>query len=244
MFVFRPLLAFFFFSSLAAAVESSTAVSSSPARDALVVFQNVMQHSAATVQDVHRPSMMMEDRDLIEDISETCLNETVAALETFDLVAVTDISTEDLSSICTFSGNSDQTSVQCDVSKFPGVNDAIEGTCTGAGHAFVEVTFMMSLDSMQLEYNNMGFCVGSSCSTEEVGAFFDGLSEAFGEFFSLFGGDDITTGGISSVSFTLEDTPNPNPTSSPSSPSSRRMLSSFAGGAIAASVGFLFLFLA
>lgn len=227
MFVFRPLLAFFFFSSLAA-VESSSSVSSP--RDALVVFQNVI-HSAANVQDVHRPTMMEEDRKLLENISETCLNESVAALGAFDLGDATDITYyEEATSACTSSVNS----VQCDFSQFPGFNDAVETACTAGGYALVEVTLVVSVDSMRMEFNNMGFCVGSSCSTEEVGDFFGGLSELFGELLSL-GGDNTTLTSDMSISFTLEED-----MSSSSSP--HRTWSSFAGGAIAASVGLMFLF--
>jgi hypothetical protein len=205
---------FFALSSLLALSASSAADSSSssalvvPLRDlmleqqsspqeALTVVQKAIRSFTAAVdhhQEDHHSFFMMEDRNLV-DISETCANDTSTALGSLDLIDFSVISDDIVytESVCTF--NSAMTNIQCDVSQIPDYKALVEANCDSAGYAYEEITLVVSGEGIRAEYNNMGICVGSSCTTAELEEFF----ALYNSIFDVFGTGDA------SITFNLEE---------------------------------------
>jgi hypothetical protein len=165
--------------------------SSSP-QEALIVVQKAIRSFTAVAvnhQDDHHSFMMMEesDRNLV-DISETCANETSTAIQSLDLIDFSAVLSDDVidtESVCT--SNSAMTNIQCDVSKIPDYKALVEANCDSASYAYEEITVVVvSGEGIRVEFNNLGICVGSSCTRDELEAYFT----LYNSMFDLFGHGD------------------------------------------------------
>lgn len=208
MFRLFALLTFLVVASSAADSSSSSALvvplrdlmleqQSSP-QEALTVVQKAIRSFTAAVdhhQEDHHSFFMMEDRNLV-DISETCANDTSTALGSLDLIDFSVISDDIVytESVCTF--NSAMTNIQCDVSQIPDYKALVEANCDSAGYAYEEITLVVSGEGIRAEYNNMGICVGSSCTTAELEEFFSLYNSIFDAFLGT---------GDASITFNLEE---------------------------------------
>jgi hypothetical protein len=173
---------------------------SSP-QDSLASFQNAIRSTMASdLLSREEDHSFFNDRNLI---SQTCANEMGEALQSSSLVDVSGISEETLQSACSF--DLAMTEIQCDASKISDANGLVAETCDSNGHVYAEATYVLSMTNgtvtSRYEINNMGICVGSSCSEDEVSDFFDLYTELFQQ---LLGPLDDDTAPEVSISFTLE----------------------------------------
>ena len=194
-------------SAAAGGAVSSSAVAlrdlmqSSRPQDALASVQSAIRSAMASdLLSRQENHPFLNDRNLI---SQTCADEMVVALQsTFSFELDLPYYTEE--DFCTF--DSAMTDFTCDASKIPDGNALVAAECDSNGHAYAEATYVFSQTNgtatNRYEVNNLGICVGSSCTEDEVSDFFDLYSEFFQQF---FGPLDDDTAPEFSITFTLEE---------------------------------------
>ena len=185
-------------SFLIASAAAGGAVSSSSSAAALRdLMQSSPQDALASVQSAIRSAdnSFLKDRNLI---SQTCADEMAVALQSTSSLVLSDIPEETVNSACTVDAT--MTDIQCDASKIPDANALVAATCDSNGHVYAEVTYVLSMtngtETIRYEVNNMGICVGSSCTEDEVSEYLDSYSQ----FIDGLAGEGSGT----SVSYTLE----------------------------------------